>query len=71
MMDDDPSFLDSGASVTQWSEQAPFTSEIVASILATDSRERSLSTLWRKSWVLSEGAPVSSHKAIWQSGLGT
>jgi hypothetical protein len=44
-MDDDPSFLDSGASVAQWSEQAPFTSEIVASFLATESRERSLSTL--------------------------
>ena len=45
MMDDDPSFLDSGASVAQSSEQAPFTSEIVGSILATESRERSLSTL--------------------------
>jgi hypothetical protein len=37
------------------SEQAPFTSgsEFVGSILATDSCEKSLSTLCRKSWVFS------------------
>jgi hypothetical protein len=35
------------------SEQAPFTSEIVGSILATDSCEKSQSTLCRKSWVFS------------------
>ena len=34
-------------------EQAPFTSEIVGSILATDSCEKSQSTLCRKSWVFS------------------
>ena len=39
-----------GASVALWSEQAPFTSEIVGSILATDSCEKSLPTLCRKSW---------------------
>jgi hypothetical protein len=37
----------------QSSEQAPFTSEIVGSILATDSCEKSLSTLCRMSWVFS------------------
>ena len=40
-------------SVAQSSEQAPFNSEIVGSILATDSCEKSLSTLCRKSWVFS------------------
>jgi hypothetical protein len=34
-------------------EQAPFASEFVASILATDSCEKSLSTLSRKSCVFS------------------
>ena len=43
----------SGASVAQLSEQAPFTSEIVGSILATDSCEKSQSTLCRKLWVFS------------------
>jgi hypothetical protein len=39
-------------SVAQASEQAPFISEMVGSILATDSCEKSLSlTLYRKSWV--------------------
>ena len=42
-----------GASVAQSSEQVPFTSEIVGSILTTDSREKSESTLCRKSWVFS------------------
>jgi hypothetical protein len=46
--------LSYGASVTQSSEQASFTSEIMGSILATDSCEKSRSTLYRKSWVLSE-----------------
>ena len=46
--------LSYGASVAQSSEQAPFTSEIVGSFLATDSCEKCLSTLCRKSWVLSE-----------------
>jgi hypothetical protein len=40
-------------SVTQSSSQAPFTSENVGSILATDSCEKSQSTLCRKSWVFS------------------
>ena len=40
-------------SVAQSSEQAPFTSEIMGSILATDSCERSLSLLCRKSFVFS------------------
>ena len=40
-------------SVAQLSEQAPFTSEFVGSILATDSCEKSQSTLCRKSWVFS------------------
>ena len=40
-------------SVAQSSEQAPFTSEFVASILATDLCEKSQSTLCRKSWVFS------------------
>jgi hypothetical protein len=35
------------------SEQAPFTSKIEGSILATDSCEKSQSTLCRKSWVFS------------------
>ena len=35
------------------SEQAPFISEIVGSILTTDSCEKSRSTLCRKSWVFS------------------
>ena len=39
--------------VAQSSEQAPFTSEIVGSILATDSCEKIQSTLCRKSWVFS------------------
>ena len=42
-----------GASVAQSSGQAPFTSEIVGSSLATDSCEESQSTLCRKSWVFS------------------
>jgi hypothetical protein len=42
-----------GASVAQSSEQAPFTSEFVGSILATESCEKSQSTLCRKSWVFS------------------
>ena len=37
----------------QSSEQAPFTSEFVGSILATDSGEKSQLTLCRKSWVFS------------------
>jgi hypothetical protein len=40
-------------SVAQSDEQAPFTSEFVGSILATDSCEKSQSTLCRKSWVFS------------------
>jgi hypothetical protein len=40
-------------SMAQSSEQAPFNSEIVGSILATDSCEKSRSTLCRKSWVFS------------------
>jgi hypothetical protein len=43
-----------GASVALSSEQAPFTSEIVGSILATDSCEKSRG--------FSPGAPVSSHR---------
>jgi hypothetical protein len=43
----------SGTSVVQSSEQAHFTSEFVGSILATDSCEKSQSTLYRKSWVFS------------------
>ena len=50
-----------GASVAQSSEQAPFTSEIVGSILATDSCEKSQSTL-AESRGFSPGAPVSSHR---------
>ena len=42
-----------GASVAQSSEQAFFTSENVGSILATDSCEKSPSTLCPKSWVFS------------------
>ena len=42
-----------GGSVAQSSEQAPFTSEFVGSTLATDSREKSQSTLCRKSWISS------------------
>jgi hypothetical protein len=41
------------ASMAQSSEQAHFTSEFVGSILATDSCEKSQSTLCRKSWVFS------------------
>jgi hypothetical protein len=39
--------------VAQSSEQGPFTSEILGSILATDSCEENQSTLCRKSWVFS------------------
>jgi hypothetical protein len=39
--------------VAQSSKQQPFTSEFVGSILATDSCEKSQSTLCRKSWVFS------------------
>jgi hypothetical protein len=42
-----------GGSVVQSSEQGSFTSEFVDSILATDSCEKSQSTLCRKSWVVS------------------
>ena len=42
-----------GVSVAQLSEQAPFTSEFVGWILATDSCEKSQSTLCRKSLVFS------------------
>ena len=42
-----------GSSVVQSSEQAHFISEIVGSIHAMDSCERSLSTLCRKPWVFS------------------
>jgi hypothetical protein len=41
------------ASVAQSLEEAPFTSEFVGSILATDSCEKSLSTLCRRSWIFS------------------
>ena len=39
--------------MVQSSELASFTSEIIDSILATDSCEKSQSTLYRKSWVFS------------------
>ncbi len=42
-----------GASVGQSLEQTLFTSKIVGSILATNSCEKSQSTLWRNSWVFS------------------
>ena len=42
-----------GASIAQSSEQATYTSEIVGSILATDSCEKSQSTFCQKSWVFS------------------
>ena len=42
-----------GASVAQSSEQTPFTSEFLGSNPATDSCEKSQSTLCRKSWVFS------------------
>ena len=42
-----------GASVSLSLEQAPLTCVIVGSILATDSREKSQSTLYRKSCVSS------------------
>jgi hypothetical protein len=42
-----------GDSLAQSSEQAPFNSKFVGSILATDSCEMSQSTLCRKSWVFS------------------
>jgi hypothetical protein len=51
------SFLDWDAWIWK-ADQAPFTSEVVGSILATDSCEKSLSTLCRK---FSPGAPVSFH----------
>ena len=47
--------------MTQSSEHAPFTSEIVGSILATDSCEKSQSTLCQGRG-FSPGAPVSSHR---------
>ena len=52
------SLMVSGVSVAQSSEQASFSSEMVASIHAMDSCEKSQSTLCRKSWVF-PGAPVS------------
>jgi hypothetical protein len=47
----------SGTSVAQSSEQAPSTSEFVGLILATDSCEKSQSTLCRKSWYFSGFLP--------------
>ena len=49
--------------MAQWSEQAPFTSEIVGLILATNSCEKSQSTL-SESRGFSPGAPVSSHREV-------
>jgi hypothetical protein len=42
-----------GPSLAQSSERVPFISEFVGSILATDSCEKSESTLCRTSWVFS------------------
>ena len=50
-----------GASLAQSSEQAPFTSKFVGSILATDSCEMSQSTS-AESRGFSPGATVSSHR---------
>jgi hypothetical protein len=47
--------------VAQSSEQAPFASEFVSSNLATDSCEKSRSTLCRKSWVFSECSGFLPH----------
>jgi hypothetical protein len=49
-----------GASVARSSEQAPFTSEIVGSILATDSCEKSQRSAESRGF--SPSAPVSSHR---------
>jgi hypothetical protein len=48
-----PQWHRSGVSVALSSEQAPFISEIVASIFPTDSCEKCLSSFYRKSWVFS------------------
>jgi hypothetical protein len=49
-----PYLICGGALVAQLSQQEPyFTSEVVGWILATDSCEKSQSTLFRKSWVFS------------------
>ena len=50
-----------GASVAQSSDQAPFTSEFVSSILATDHVKR-VSQRSTESRGFSPGAPVSSHR---------
>jgi hypothetical protein len=60
------------ATVAQSSEQAAFTSEIVGSILATDSCEKCLSTPCRKSWVFSgcsESPPPPQGKLAGWAGL--
>ena len=53
LLDFFPELESLGASVAQSSKQAPFTSEFVGSILATESCEKSPSILCRKSWVFS------------------
>ena len=53
------------------SEQAPFTSEILGSILATDSRhlcEKSQRSTETRAF--SPGTPVSFHRGCRQGGLG-
>jgi hypothetical protein len=50
------------ASVAQSSEQGPFTSEYVGSILGTDSSVKRVSQRSAESRGFSPGAPVSSHR---------
>jgi hypothetical protein len=54
----------SKALMAQSSDQTPLNSEFVGSILATDSCEKCSSMLYRKPWVFSPGAPVSSQREI-------
>jgi hypothetical protein len=61
--------LSLGASVTQLSEQAPFTSVFVGLILATDSYVKRVSQRSAESRGFSSGAPVSSHRGSWKGGL--
>jgi hypothetical protein len=53
--------------MAQSSGQAPFTSEFVGSILATDSCEKSQRSAESRGF--SPGAQVSSHRESWQGGL--
>jgi hypothetical protein len=65
-------YKSSSFAVAQSSEQAPFTSEIVCSILtwSNDTRVKRVSQRSTESRGFSPGTTVSSHNESWQGGLG-